>query len=151
MRRHILCRGLRRLKTEQGGPLPRKMKISFRPRILDLVVLALAIAVTVGVSVRVYKGGSEQLYVHITAKSGEWIESLDKDQELKVQGPLGITYVEIENNKVRILDSPCKNKLCVAMGEIDEENQWIACMPNKVFIRIGGRSAEGGGVDAGTF
>jgi len=110
-----------------------------------------AIAATVGISVKVFKGGGDQLFVHITADSGERIEALDTDREMKVEGPLGTTFVEIEGAKVRILDSPCKNKLCVGMGEISQNNQWIACMPNKVFIRIGGRSAEAGGVDAGTF
>jgi len=127
------------------------MKFSFRPRMLDFAVFALALAATVVISAKVLKGGGDQLYVHVTADSGEWIEPLDKDKELQVQGPLGTTVVDIEGGKARILDSPCKNKLCIAMGAISTENQWIACMPNKVFVRIGGRSAEGGGVDAGTF
>ena len=127
------------------------MKFSFRPRILDFAILALALSVTIGVSALVFGGGSDQLYVHVTADSGEWIEPLDRNRELQVSGPLGITYVDIEASTVRILDSPCKNKLCVAMGAIGRKDQWIACMPNKVFVRIGGRSSEGGGVDAGTF
>jgi len=127
------------------------MKFPFRPRILDFAAIALAIAATVAVSAFVFKGGSDRLYVHITADSGEWIEPLDRNRELEVSGPLGTTYVDIENSTVRILDSPCRNKLCVAMGAIAREDQWIACMPNKVFVRIGGSSAETGGVDAGTF
>ncbi|MCX7028097.1 MAG: NusG domain II-containing protein [Spirochaetes bacterium] len=127
------------------------MKLHFKPRILDLIILAVAIAVTAIVSAKVYTGGDDKLYVHITADSGEWIEALDTDKKLEIQGPLGITYVDIEGGNVRILDSPCKNKLCVGMGEIGKENQWIACMPNRVFVRIGGRSAVTGGIDAGTY
>lgn len=126
-------------------------RLSFRPKVLDIAILAVALAATVFISVKIYSGGADQLYVHVTGESGEWIEPLSAHKELEIPGPLGITYVEIEGGKARIMDSPCENKLCVAMGEIDKENQWIACLPNRVFVRIGGRAAGEEGIDAGTF
>lgn len=126
------------------------MKHSFRPKILDIAAFILGVMAVVFISATVYsdKGGS--LYVHITGETGEWIEPLNVDKEIEVPGPLGATYVHIENNAAAITDSPCKNKLCIAMGAISQMNQWIACLPNNVFVRIEGRT-EKDAIDAAAF
>lgn len=126
------------------------MKILIRPKILDIAVFLLSVLAVVFVSISVYSTQGNVLYVHISGATGEWIESLDKDQELQIPGPLGITYVHIENHSVRIEDSPCGNKLCIAMGAIGQANQWVACLPNKVFVRIES-GAQKDEIDASAF
>jgi hypothetical protein len=59
---------------------------------------------------------------------------LDKDSIISVDGPLGRTTVEIRDNRVRILDSPCHNKLCVRQGWT--ERGAIVCLPNRVIVTI---------------
>jgi hypothetical protein len=59
---------------------------------------------------------------------------LDKDRIVSVEGPLGKTTVEIKDNRVRIFDSPCHNKLCVNQGWT--ERGAIVCLPNKVIVTI---------------
>ena len=44
--------------------------------------------------------------------------SLSKDRIADVEGPLGITEVEIRDGKARILRSPCKLKVCIKSGYI---------------------------------
>lgn len=112
------------------------MKLSIRPKLFDIIILLIGILVVIFMSVSVYSTRGNTLYVHISGETGEWIESLDKDQELQIPGPLGTTFVHIENHSVRIEDSPCDNKLCIAMGAISQANQWVACLPNKVFVKI---------------
>ncbi|MCE1206220.1 MAG: NusG domain II-containing protein [Spirochaetia bacterium] len=126
------------------------MKISIRPKILDIAIFLLSVIAVVFISISVYATQGNTLYVHISGATGEWIESLDKDQELQIPGPLGITYVHIENHSVRIEDSPCDNKLCIAMGAISQANQWVACLPNKVFVRIES-GAQKDEIDAAAF
>ena len=126
------------------------MKILIRPKVLDITVLILSVFAVVFISISVYSTQGNTLYVHISGATGEWIESLDKDQELQIPGPLGITYVHIENHSVRIEDSPCDNKLCIAMGAIGQANQWVACLPNKVFVRIES-GAQNDEIDATAF
>lgn len=126
------------------------MKISIRPKILDIAIFLLSVIAVVFISISVYATQGNTLYVHISGATGEWIESLDKDQELQIPGPLGITYVHIENHSVRIEDSPCDNKLCIAMGAIGQANQWVACLPNKVFVRIES-GAQKDEIDAAAF
>jgi len=124
------------------------MKFSFRPRILDIAVFIAGLAAVIFVSLGVYSASGDILYVEITGKSGEWIEALDADRVIEVPGPIGSTFVHIENGRVAITDSPCENKLCVGMGSISEANQWVACLPNEVFVRIGSRTGEGSALDA---
>lgn len=124
------------------------MKFSFRPRILDLAVFIAGLATVIFVSLGVYSASGDIPYVEITGESGEWIEALDADRVIEVPGPLGSTFVHIENGRVAITDSPCENKLCIGMGAISMTNQWVACLPNKVFVRIGSRTDEGSALDA---
>jgi hypothetical protein len=65
---------------------------------------------------------------------------LNKDRIIKVQGPLGESIIEIKNKKVRMLSSPCPDKLCVKQGWIDKTSQSIICVPNRIIIKIEGRA-----------
>jgi hypothetical protein len=63
---------------------------------------------------------------------------------------LGDTLVEIRGKAVFIEASPCRNKTCIAAGSIDKPGQWLACLPNEVFVSIEGRRADEG-LDATAF
>lgn len=66
---------------------------------------------------------------------------LSEDKTIEIPGPLGKSVVEIKNRKVRILSSPCPDKLCVKQGYISESGQVIICLPNRVVIKIEGRAS----------
>lgn len=65
---------------------------------------------------------------------------LNKDRIIKVQGPLGESIIEIKNKKVRMLSSPCPDKLCIKQGAIDKTSQSIICVPNRIVMKIEGRA-----------
>ena len=71
---------------------------------------------------------------------------LTTDQKKEVKGPLGITKVEIKKGQVRIVKSPCKNKVCIKSGYIRYADRLVACIPNRVVVRIVGSMHRG--VDA---
>ena len=52
------------------------------------------------------------------------------------------TIVVISGGKAFVEDSPCPDKLCVHMPAISKPGQWIACMPNRVFLRVRGSDAQ---------
>jgi hypothetical protein len=121
-----------------------------RLKVLDYgILLAGAIAV-VFVSVFAYAKNGSELSVIIGGSQGEWIYPLGEDRTLNVEGPVGTTLVEIHENRVHILGSPCKNQTCVAAGAIGSEGQWLACLPNKVFVRIEGKN-DNDKIDASVF
>jgi hypothetical protein len=55
-------------------------------------------------------------------------------------GPLGFTEVAIEDGGARILASPCPHKDCMAMGTARRHGDFLACVPNRLLVRIEGGS-----------
>lgn len=86
-----------------------------------------------------FGGGGEENVV-IEGDGRTWVYPLDAEETVKVHGPLGDTVVEIHDGQARVIESPCKNQVCVAAGHIHTPNQWVACLPNAVFVRIEGKS-----------
>ena len=131
------------------------MKLASRVhvRFLDILIFALAALLAVGTAFLVLDRQSGTRYVEMTGEKGEFIAPLNKDADYAISGPLGMTSVHIHDGKASITESPCNNKLCVLAGAISEPNQWIACLPNKVFVRItsSGNSKDVGGVDASAY
>jgi hypothetical protein len=110
------------------------VKIRVAP--LDFAAFGLALAVVALVAVRVYAGPSGAPAVHLRGPRQEWIFPLDSDRTVAVPGPLGDTVVQIRRGQARVLSSPCPEKICVRSGAIARPGQWIACLPNRVFIDI---------------
>jgi len=105
---------------------------------LDLVFILVSLACIVGVSFSVYGGAGQARYVSIRTDEGVSMYALDRDRTVEARGPLGSTVIEISDGAVHVVSSPCKDKLCILKGELEERGDWTACMPNRVFIRIEG-------------
>ncbi len=64
----------------------------------------------------------------------------------------GTCKLLIENKTVRVTSSSCPLNICIQMGAIKDANQWIACLPHKIFISITGSgeitNQEGNVIDA---
>jgi len=69
----------------------------------------------------------------------EIIEKIPLNKNYKnvsVKGATGIVQFSIENRRVMVINSSCRNKLCVHSEPIENLNQNIICAPNKLLIRI---------------
>ena len=64
------------------------------------------------------------------------VVDLAAEQIIEVSGPLGLTIVEIRDRAVFITASPCRDKICVHSGRLHVTGQLLACLPNKVVIRL---------------
>tara|TARA_B110000495_G_C22816572_1_gene476687 strand:- start:111 stop:500 length:390 start_codon:yes stop_codon:yes gene_type:complete len=69
--------------------------------------------------------------------------SLSKDQITDVEGPLGITEVEIRDGKARILRSPCKLKVCIKSGYIQYADRISVCLSSRMVVRVEGNAERG--------
>jgi hypothetical protein len=110
-----------------------------KPRLLDIAAIVLSIAVVAAFSVHAYTGRGLGGQVTVEAAGGEFIYSLDQDRVVRVPGPLGDTILVIRGGAAWVEDSPCPDKICVAMGGISRPGEWIACLPNRVMVSVGGR------------
>ena len=89
-------------------------------------------------------GFSKGDWVVVTVNQKETIRlPLDQDQKTHVKGPIGLTEIEVKNGHVSIIRSPCKNKVCIKSGYIRYADRLAACIPNRVVIRIVGKSHRG--------
>ena len=116
---------------------------------LDVLIFALVLALTAWSAVSVYAGGGERAALHITGGGERWILPLDAPRIQRVPGPLGVTVVEVRGGTARVVSSPCPEQICVKSGPISKCGQWIACLPNQVFVTI--MSAREGEIDAFSF
>ncbi len=121
-----------------------------RLRPLDFVAVVVAVLAVVGVSVFAYGSGTDPTGVSIQSDEGEFLYPLNEPRMIEVEGPIGRTIVEIDGNRVRVTESPCRDKICIAAGWLENTDEWTACLPNRVFVRVeGGERSDG--VDAQTF
>ena len=86
-------------------------------------------------------GFSKGDWVVVTVNQKEIIRlPLNQDQITHVKGPLGLTEIEVKKGRARIVRSPCKNKACIKSGYIRYADRLAACIPNRVVVRIVGKS-----------
>jgi hypothetical protein len=107
-------------------------------RPLDYLSIALSVVIVGAFSVFAYAGKGKTGDVVIEAGGERWIYSLAADRREEIPGPLGTTIVRIRAGKAAVIDSPCPDKLCVHMPAVSKPGQWIACLPNRVFVRVRG-------------
>jgi hypothetical protein len=111
-------------------------------RPLDIVIIALSLLAVGAFAVFAYAGGRQGTQVVVEASGRTYLYPLDRDRTEKVHGPIGDTILVISGGEAQVLDSPCRDKICVHAGKISKPGQWIACLPNKVMVHIGGGGVE---------
>ena len=72
----------------------------------------------------------------------------DKSVIVKIKGPIGISTIEADKGRVRIMEAPADDplKVCEKTGWIDGPGPSIICVPNKISIWIESTEAELDGV-----
>jgi len=120
-------------------------------KIADIAIIIIALLVIVLTSLYAYSGIKGKLYVHIKSDSNEWLIPITEQKTIWVKGPIGETEVVINSGSARIVSSPCREKICIRSGSISRPGQWVACLPNRVFVSIEGKSSGEESVDAVNF
>jgi hypothetical protein len=64
--------------------------------------------------------------------------SLARPFMVAVPGPLGMTQVEVDNQRARVVSDPSPRQLCVHQGWISHEGEAAICLPNQVSLEIVG-------------
>ncbi len=118
----------------------KKRIAGFRP--WDLAILFASVLVTLGSFFLVYRSGNQDLHVVIEGPDQSWLYPLSAEETIHVPGKLGDTVVVIHNGAAHVESSPCRDKLCIAVGQISQVGQWTACLPNQVFVRIEGAALK---------
>lgn len=121
------------------------MKKNIMPRFKPLDILIIFLVVAGGVFFTVRGAVRKGSRVSVNANGVHYEYSATANGMYKVAGELGETTFEIKDGRVRIIDSPCLNKTCVAQGWHNP----LVCLPNKVMITIESDGGAGAGVEQG--
>ena len=80
---------------------------------------------------------------------GEYKLKIGYEDEFSVKTKDGKGYnlIKIKNDQVWVKDANCPDKICIHQGEINSEGQIIACLPNKMMIKIRSSSFDEDDID----
>lgn len=111
----------------------------------DRVAVVLAALLVAGLYARFWQAPAPARLVEIRDAAGQVQRlPLSVDRELQVMGREGYSTIRIRGGRVRFVDSPCRNRICVHSGWHEHAGDAAACAPNGVSLRLVGD----GGVDA---
>jgi hypothetical protein len=71
-----------------------------------------------------------------------FVASLGQSHSVELPGPLGKTHLVIDERGAYITGSPCPRKVCLSMGPAQHGGDLLACVPNRIMVRIESPSAE---------
>ena len=109
--------------------------------ILILILLFVPVAISIIIAITAKRGNNVNIVINDTMYGSY---PLDEDRVIELSSyDNGINIVVIENGYVYMKDANCKDKLCIYQGRINNCNETICCLPNKVLISIGGDDSLG--------
>lgn len=118
-----------------------------------VVVVIIALAVVASFSIASYSSARVEpsgLTAVVHAAHGETYRlPLDTDTVVVVETDLGMNEVTVENARIRVTQSDCKNHDCMRQGAIYTPGQRIICLPHEFYIEIVGARATDGSAKAG--
>jgi len=71
-----------------------------------------------------------------------FVADLDQPQSVDLDGPLGKTRLVIDETGAHVTSSPCPRKICISMGPARHSGDLLACVPNRIMVRIESPSGE---------
>jgi hypothetical protein len=127
--------------AERGGPPDpgRRRFLRWLPlRVLDVAALLCSLGVAGAITRWVLGARGGRAVFRVTAPEATWLLRPDEDQVLDVNGPLGSNRIVVRDGEVFVESAPCANQICVKTGTVSRPGQWIACLPNRVFVAVEG-------------
>jgi hypothetical protein len=86
------------------------------------------------------------LYIEIYSKGELYkrlpLEKTSENTAFTVENEFGKNIVEISDEKVKIVDADCDDKICVKSHAINKAGEAIICLPHKVVVRIIGKGEQ---------
>jgi hypothetical protein len=105
----------------------------------DWLVLAFCAALAAALLPIALRAGSAERAV--VKRAGQVIAELPLTaaRRLEVEGPLGVTRIEIQPGRARVVSDPGPRQYCVRQGWLSRPNAVAICAPNQVSLALVGR------------
>lgn len=102
----------------------------------DWVVVAAAAALVGAVAVLMWAPASAAQVAEIRGPNGTETYAIAEARRVHVAGFLGTSEIELTGGRVRFVDAPCRNRVCIAAGWLAAGGDFAACAPNGVSILL---------------
>ncbi len=107
-----------------------------------LIIFIIAVSLLSFAYTNRYYFSSQDKYVSVQV-NGKEIKKVLYDEKLightiPIQTEYGYNLLEIGDQRVRVIEADCPNKLDVKQGYISKVGEIIVCLPNKLVIEIKG-------------
>lgn len=112
------------------------MKFIFKPADFLFIILSAAL---IAISIISLTGNSSpEAKAVIKVKDDEYIYPLNQEQDLFFDGELGKSHIIIHDGCVEFKESPCRDKVCIHMGQGRKDGDFMACLPNRIIVTVQG-------------
>jgi hypothetical protein len=104
----------------------------------DWLVLGVGMLLVAWLFATLWHGGRAD---RVIVRSGGKIvteTSLLQDRSIEVQGPLGVSLIKIQQQRVRVASDPSPRQYCVKQGWLTRAGEVAICLPNQVSVEIAG-------------
>ena len=122
------------MKRGTMGQKERKKYI--RDLILVGALLIAALLVLLVIRNRQERETGTDAVVTVRTADGDEVYPLNKDGVFSLNG--GTNTLVIENGEAWVSEANCPDKVCMGMGKISKNGEFIACLPNQVIIVVEG-------------
>jgi hypothetical protein len=114
-----------------------RMPVAVRPG--DFFVVTAALLLLGWLYLQHWSGSGAAEFAMIVDGSGhEQRIPLSEHRTLTIEGPLGVSVIEIEEGAARFASSPCANQYCVHNGWLRSGGALAACLPNRIVLALAG-------------
>lgn len=114
----------------------------------DILVLLLACTLVAG-GIFLTRDEAPAALVRIEWEGKTLVYPLNVEKTTRLESKSGFNTLEItDQGQVYISDADCPDKLCISMGRISENGEYLACLPHRLFITITGKEEEENSVDS---
>ena len=97
--------------------------------------------------------GNKYVVIQVDGKIYKKITFNDDDNKryLDIKTQYGHNKVEIQGQKIRVIDADCPDKLDIKQGWIENVNEIIVCLPNRLVIEIRTEENTQSGIDSTSY
>ncbi len=114
-------------------------------RVGDGVIIALVLLLAGAVAAPFVRAPSQALYCDIS-RNGTRVQRLrlaaGYTDLIRVEGDRGDLLVQIDGERVAIMEADCPDQVCVRTGWLTRAGQSAVCLPNRVIVKLTGAADE---------
>ncbi len=122
--------------------------MTFADKFIIICIILISILSMFTMNIFFYNSVGTEVIIELDGKSYAKynFNEITSRKIIEIKTEYGYNKVEIDNNKVRILEASCPDQLCVTSGWIEKNNQMIVCLPNRLVVKVVGGNTDIDGV-----